>query len=672
MDGFWSRAGAVLTLALVGTLCAAAPALATDGYVKGKKWHDVNANGVKDAGEPVVKDWWIYVDVDRDGVYDTGEPKAKTDASGNYSITGITWWRPNHEPRTYDVRELPVSSQPQALDGCSYPANCKYTLTFKDNDHLFSGKDFGNYKTGKLIVKKVNLGGDQADAFGFTTTGSGTSNFSLAAKDAPKQFGSLKPGTYSVAETADPRYTLTKAECDEPRSNPASIKVDSGETVTCTFTNTRKTGQIKVVKNLIPANDPGTFDLKVNGTTAVTGGNGANATVTVPTGANHSVAETGATLGKYASSLYCTDGTTGDTSANGITVTAGQTTVCTFTNERKSGKIRVVKNLIPATDAGRFDLEVGDDVVADVVGERRRRRAGRRPGHVHRLRGRRRHRPRQVRLVGRLRQRRDRDRHRRGRHRRLERDGHLHDHQQPEGRPHRHEDRGREHDPVAHVDVHAERRPGPGRAHALLDGRRQPGRLRTSPRASTRSARSTCRTAGTRRSRAAADGKVCTQLELAAGESGEFTVDNTTPAIGLLKQVRRAGDEPWEKVATLQVGQTAQYLLTVTNEGVGSLVGVDVADDRCDTEPVYVGGDTDADSELDEPEAWTYRCDHVVTAGDGAEYVNTAEVTATDKRENPVRDIDTATVKVTTPETPPPPKTQPPTSQPSGEQQVLP
>ena len=196
MDGFWSRTCAVLTLALVGTLCAAAPALATDGYVKGKKWHDVNANGVKDAGEPVVKDWWIYVDVDRDGVYDAGEPQAKTDASGNYAITGIKWWVPNHEPRTYDVREKPVASQPQALDGCSYPAGCKHTVTFKYTDHLFSGKDFGNYKTGKLIVKKVNAGGDQADAFGFTTTGTGLGSFSLAAKDAPKEFGSLKPGTY--------------------------------------------------------------------------------------------------------------------------------------------------------------------------------------------------------------------------------------------------------------------------------------------------------------------------------------------------------------------------------------------------------------------------------------------------------------------------------------------
>ena len=154
MDGFWSRACAVLTLALVGTLCAAAPALATDGYVKGKKWNDVNANGVKDSGEQTIKDWWVYVDVDRDGVYDANEPKAKTDWNGNYYIGSIKWWVPNHEPRTYDVRELPASQQPDpSLSACSFPSGCKHTLTFKYSDHQFSGKDFGNYKPAKLIVK---------------------------------------------------------------------------------------------------------------------------------------------------------------------------------------------------------------------------------------------------------------------------------------------------------------------------------------------------------------------------------------------------------------------------------------------------------------------------------------------------------------------------------------
>lgn len=208
MDGIARRTCAALVLALAAALCAAAPALATDGLVKGKKWNDLNANGVKDAGEPVVKDWWIYLDTNRDGDHDSGEPAAKTDAYGNYAITGIKWWVPNHAPRTYDVREKPVASQPLDLDGCSYPAGCKHTLTFSYGSHKYYDKDFGNYKRGKIVVKKVNVGGTQTDAFDFTSAALG--NFSLAASDTGgKVFPSLDPGTYGVAEQASAGYVLT-------------------------------------------------------------------------------------------------------------------------------------------------------------------------------------------------------------------------------------------------------------------------------------------------------------------------------------------------------------------------------------------------------------------------------------------------------------------------------
>ena len=91
--------------------------------------------------------------------------------------------------------------------------------------------------------------------------------------------------------------------------------------------------------------------------------------MTVPTGDGHSVAESGATLGKYSSSLSCTDGTTARTSATGITVNAGQTTVCTFTNDAQARLDQGRQAALPAGDAGRFDLKVGDDVVADGVGD---------------------------------------------------------------------------------------------------------------------------------------------------------------------------------------------------------------------------------------------------------------------------------------------------------------
>jgi Prealbumin-like fold domain len=676
MDGIARRTCAAAVLALVVTLCAAAPALAHDGLVKGKKWHDANANGLWDSGEQPVKDWWIYLDVDRDGVRDSGEPADQTNSSGEYAISGIKWWVPHDQPRTYDVREKPVGEQPQPLDQCSYPVPCKHTLTFSNSKHHHYDKNFGNYKGGKIVVKKVNVGGTQTEAFDFTSAALG--NFSLAASDTGgKSFSSLKPGTYGVAEQARAGYALTKSECDDG-SPVSAIKLTSGETVTCTFTNTRTTGQIKVVKKLLPSSDPGTFDLSVNGAKVVSGGDGANATVTVPTGSGHSVAEAGATLAKYDSSVSCTDGSSGTTSASGITVTAGQTTVCTFTNTRKQGSIKVIKKLVPAADSGRFDLVVGGQVVADGAGDGGSGTRQVAPGAY---------------VVS---------------------------------------ESGDGATDLAHYASSIECRKGAqvvaaGAGTSLggvaVDSGEQVVCTITNTRKATVTVSKTeggqatlgqvwsfalrggpgnvnitRTTAGGSRIDfgqllpgayqlcevglpagwhsslgVAVGGEVCIGVTLAPGDAKTVAVDNIRPAIELLKQVRHGG--AWAKETTLEVGMTAEYLLTVTNPGVGPLVDLVVIDDRCDAAPAYTGGDADADGKLDETEAWTYRCDHVVTAADGARFVNTATADATDERGNQVRDSDTAIVNVTEPPSIPPPSSRPPAppaSQPVDEQRVLP
>ena len=49
----------------------------------------------------------------------------------------------------------------------------------------------------------------------------------------------------------------------------SALAVKPGDVWTCTFTNTRKGGHVKLVKDIVPVNeqigDPGKFDLKIDG-----------------------------------------------------------------------------------------------------------------------------------------------------------------------------------------------------------------------------------------------------------------------------------------------------------------------------------------------------------------------------------------------------------------------
>ena len=69
------------------------------GRIEGKKWNDLNGNGLCDAGEPSLLGWMIYLDTDNDGQFDDGEPNQDTDAAGHYVFTDLT-------PGTYHVREV--------------------------------------------------------------------------------------------------------------------------------------------------------------------------------------------------------------------------------------------------------------------------------------------------------------------------------------------------------------------------------------------------------------------------------------------------------------------------------------------------------------------------------------------------------------------------------------
>src|SRR4051794_35971770 len=141
---------------------------------------------------------------------------------------------------------------------------------------------------GTVTIKKVNVGGDQADAFHFTSStainAAGGFNVSPALPYSSSKVHAnagayYDAPAYTVAEDTTPGYELKDISCAVTQASykkyasatPAlaqrkvAIKVGVGDKVACTFTNERQTGTIKVVKDLAPATDAGRFDLQVDG-----------------------------------------------------------------------------------------------------------------------------------------------------------------------------------------------------------------------------------------------------------------------------------------------------------------------------------------------------------------------------------------------------------------------
>ena len=168
-----------------------------------------------------------------------------------------------------------------AIDDAADVLDCTYT----------------NRASGSIIVEKITESGSGSfdftsntltpSPFTLTTTGAG-----LAGKDS-RNFSDLDPGTYDVAETVPANWNLDSATCDDT-SDPASIGLSPGETVTCTFTNVRKVGAIEITKLRKHAADGLGVDHPFEGVEfVITGGELPAEGVTVTTDANGVACATG-------------------------------------------------------------------------------------------------------------------------------------------------------------------------------------------------------------------------------------------------------------------------------------------------------------------------------------------------------------------------------------------
>ncbi len=141
---------------------------------------------------------------------------------------------------TYDVTEPEVDGYTASYDNCSQleiPNGGTETCTIT------------NTKKGHIIVDKITDPSADPQVFGFSTTGTGYSSFSLTDSQTPND-QELVPGIYSVSEDSIGGWLKTSAVCSDG-SDPSSIDLSAGEVVTCTFRNT-KLGSLNIIKDARP------------------------------------------------------------------------------------------------------------------------------------------------------------------------------------------------------------------------------------------------------------------------------------------------------------------------------------------------------------------------------------------------------------------------------------
>ena len=126
------------------------------------------------------------------------------------------------------------------------------------------------------------------------------------------------------------------------------MTVDSNDEVVCTITNTRRNGQLTVVKDLKPGDDPGRFDLKIGDDVVKAGAGdgdaGSKSLPRVPTRCRRPGSRwRSTTRASHATTASPVEGS----SLAGVTVDSNDDVTCTITNTRRAGKLTVVKDLEP-------------------------------------------------------------------------------------------------------------------------------------------------------------------------------------------------------------------------------------------------------------------------------------------------------------------------------------
>ncbi|MFM6834040.1 MAG: S8 family serine peptidase, partial [Dolichospermum sp.] len=122
-----------------------------DAEIRGMKWHDIDGNGVKDAGETGLAGWTIYLDTNTNGQLDNGEISTITDTNGNYQFTNL-------RPGIYTIAEVQQTGWKQTFPGVNITTTAAeiplYTPTLDIISPASNNEVQLNFNAANYIVKE--------------------------------------------------------------------------------------------------------------------------------------------------------------------------------------------------------------------------------------------------------------------------------------------------------------------------------------------------------------------------------------------------------------------------------------------------------------------------------------------------------------------------------------
>jgi plastocyanin len=256
----------------------------------------------------------------------------------------------NVSPQPYTVAEKPATGFDLTELGCIELLANKTTLgdptqrsvTVQPAPGEVTYCAFGNRQQGTIVVKQATVGGSGA-GFAFTSDIPGNAAFTLDT-GATKTIANVSAGQYKLNAASTPGFDQTGLVCSDgnaagtastavPNGGVATINVDPGETVTCTFTNTVH-GAIVIDNVTLPGGSPAFAYNGDLGPFTVNGGQSKTFANLSP-GAYHVVQDDPAALGFELGKIFCNDANSSGKpqSRNAlIRVEPGETVTCTFNN----------------------------------------------------------------------------------------------------------------------------------------------------------------------------------------------------------------------------------------------------------------------------------------------------------------------------------------------------